>query len=78
MKLTRVWRPRRPLPVPESTPWRDTHVTREQSPVQVGISPQMPASMPRAEDDVATRDRSPAFHDSPGSGNGTSIRHFYF
>jgi hypothetical protein len=44
----------------------------------MGISPQMPWSMPRAEDDRTTLDRSPAFHDRPGSGNNTSTRHFYF
>ena len=76
MKAPRIWRRRRP--VAETPPRRDTHVTREQSPLQVGIAPQMPASMPRAEDDAKTRDQSPAFRDSPGSGKGTAVRHFYF
>ena len=78
MKLIRIWRPKHPRLVSETTPRRDTHVTREQAPLQIGIAPQMPGSMPRAEDDATTRDRSPAFHDRPGSGNGTNIRHFYF
>jgi hypothetical protein len=46
--------------------------------VHVGISPQLPASMPRWEDDATTRERSPAFHDQPGSGKDTSTRYFYF
>ncbi|HUE89708.1 MAG TPA: hypothetical protein VMO26_26835 [Vicinamibacterales bacterium] len=78
MKLIRIWRSRHPRPSREDTPRRDTHVTREQSPLRIGIAPQMPGSMPRAEDDAATREKSPAFHDSPGSGNGTAVRHFYF
>jgi hypothetical protein len=73
----RLWRPRR-RPAVKPAPRPDTHVTREQSPLQIGISPQMPGSMPRAEDDRATLERSPAFHDRPGSGNDTSTRHFYF
>lgn len=31
-----------------------------------GVSPQNPASMPRAEDDEETRRNSPEFHDRPG------------
>jgi len=77
MKLTRIWRPRTRRPVNDA-PRRDTHVTHEQAPLQIGISPQMPGTMPRAEDDRATHDRSPAFHDSAGSGKRTSTRHFYF
>lgn len=81
MNTTRVWRRRRQPPAPASPavpPAKDTHVTYDQAPLQIGISPQMPGSMPRAEDDDATRRRSPEFHDRPGSGNGTAIRHFYF
>lgn len=81
MKLTRVWRPRRPRPAadtPTAPPPKDTHITYEQAPLRIGISPQMPGSMPRAEDDAATRRESPEFHDRPGSGNGTAVRHFYF
>jgi hypothetical protein len=74
----RVWRRRDRRPFTEVTPLRDTHVTHEQSPVQIGISAQMPGSMPRYEDDAATRDRSREFHDQPGSGKDTSTRHFYF
>ena len=35
---------------------------------RAGISPQDPASMPRAEDDQATFDNSPEFHDRPNPG----------
>lgn len=77
-RLARIWRPRNRRRAPETVARRDTHITREQSPLQIGISPQMPGSMPRAEDDAATRERSPSFHDQPGSGKDTSTRHFYF
>lgn len=78
MKLPRIWRPRHRRAAAVPVPRRSTHVTHEQAPQQMGISPQMPGTMPRAEDDRATLDRSPAFHDPPGSGNNTSTRHFYF
>jgi hypothetical protein len=57
---------------------RDTHVTREQSPVGIGIDAQMSTSMPRAEDDVITRAGSRDFHDQPGSGGNTAHRHLFF
>jgi hypothetical protein len=75
---SRFWRPRDRRRIAQPTPRRDTHVSHDQSPVQIGISPQVPGSMPRAEDDGLTRDRSPAFHDQPGSGKDTSTRYFYF
>jgi hypothetical protein len=74
----RIWRRRDRRRTVEPAPRRDTHVTHGQSPVQIGISPAMPGSMPRAEDDAATRARSREFHDQPGSGKDTSTRHFYF
>jgi hypothetical protein len=77
-RLARIWKARNRRPTAEQPTRRDTHITREQSPLQIGISPQMPGSMPRAEDDAATRERSPSFHDQPGSGKDTSTRHFYF
>jgi hypothetical protein len=77
-RLARLWRRRDRRQIADAVPRRDTHVTQQQSPLQIGISPQMPASMPRYEDDAATRDRSPSFHDQPGSGKNTSTRHFYF
>jgi hypothetical protein len=77
-RLARIWRPRNRRQTTETAPRRDTHITHEQSPLQIGISPQMPGTMPRAEDDATTRERSPSFHDQPGSGKDTSTRHFYF
>ena len=68
--------PRRASPV--ATERRDTHVTREQSPVEIGIDAQMPNSMPRAEDDVITRAGSRDFHDQPGSGGNTACRRLFF
>ena len=59
---------------PETVPHRDTHVTREGAPVLPGINAQTPATMPRAEDDEATRANSPDFHDRPGSGKHTADR----
>lgn len=47
---------------------KDTHITAEQAPDRPGIDAQQPGTMPRAEDDAATRARSPEFHDRPGSG----------
>lgn len=61
-----------------TTPRKDTHVTKNDSPVSPGIDAQVPGSMPRAEDDVATRARSPEFHDRPGSGRHTADRHDVF
>jgi hypothetical protein len=75
---SRLWRPRGRRRTAAPPPRPDTHVTHDQAPVQIGISPQMPGSMPRAEDDAATRERSPEFHDQPGSGKDTSTRYFYF
>ena len=57
---------------------KDTHVTHTASPVLPGISPQTPGTMPRAEDDEATRAHSPEFHDRPGSGKNTADRLKYF
>ena len=59
---------------PDHVPHRDTHVTRENAPVLPGISPLAPGTMPRAEDDEATRANSPDFHDRPGSGRHTADR----
>ena len=57
---------------------RDTHVTKEQSRVGVGMDAQMPNTMPRGEDDVATRAGSRDFHDQPGSGNDIARRRRFF
>jgi len=62
----------------DAVPYRDTHVRREGSPVLPGITPQTPGTMPRAEDDEATRAHSPEFHDRPGSGKYTADRQRYF
>jgi len=70
----RWWRNNRPA----APPRKDTHVTHEEAPVRPGISAQTPDSMPRAEDDDATRAQSPEFHDRPGSGKYTSDRRIYF
>jgi hypothetical protein len=59
-------------------PRKDTHLTHEQTPVLPGINAQTPSSMPRAEDDEATRATSPEFHDRPGSGRHTADRLKYF
>jgi hypothetical protein len=61
-----------------TTTRKDTHVTKEGSPVRPGINPQTPESMPRAEDDESTRAHSPEFHDRPGSGKHTADRHRYY
>ncbi len=53
---------------------KDTHLTHEQTPVRPGINAQTPSSMPRGEDDDATRAQSPEFHDRPGSGKHTADR----
>ena len=57
---------------------RDTHVTHTDAPVLPGINPLTPGTMPRAEDDEATRAHSPEFHDRPGSGKNTADRLKYF
>ena len=62
----------------DTVPRVDTHVTHTASPVLPGINALTPATMPRAEDDEATRAHSPEFHDRPGSGKNTADRHKYF
>ena len=57
---------------------KDTHVTKEDSPVLPGIDAQTPGSMPRAEDDASTWANSREFHDRPGSGKYTADRQRYF
>jgi hypothetical protein len=57
---------------------RDTHLTKENTPERQGINAQTPDSMPRAEDDAATRAHSPAFHDPPGSGKNIADRRRFF
>jgi hypothetical protein len=57
---------------------KDTHVTKEGSPIRPGINAQTPESMPRAEDDESTRAHSPEFNDRPGSGKHTADRHQVF
>ena len=80
MKWTsRFWRPARSRRPARTLPLRkDTHITSEQAELRIGIDAQMPNSMPRAEDDAATRARSGEFHDRPGSGRDTANRSFYF
>jgi hypothetical protein len=80
MKFTsRIWRRRRrSRSAPEETQRRDTHVTPEQAVLRIGIDAQMPNSMPRAEDDAATRAGSPEFHDRPGSGRHIANRQLEF
>jgi hypothetical protein len=56
----------------------DTHMTSRDAPDRPGINAQTPDSMPRAEDDVATRANSPEFHDRKGSGKNTADRKKYF
>jgi hypothetical protein len=75
---SRVWRRRNRSRSAETTPRPDTHVIHEQSPSQLPLSPQMPGSMPRAQDEPATRDKSPGLHDQPGSSKEPSTRYFYF
>jgi hypothetical protein len=62
----------------DNTTRRDTHVREEDAPVGPGINAQTPDSMPRAEDDAATRAHSPEFHDRPGSGKHTADRQEVF
>jgi len=57
---------------------KDTHLTNEDAPVRRGINAQTPNTMPRAEDDEATRAHSPEFHDRPGSGKHTADRQRVF
>ena len=57
---------------------KDTHVSYDDAPVRPGINAQTPSSMPRAEDDDATRAHSPEFNDRPGSGKHTTDRLIYF
>jgi hypothetical protein len=57
---------------------KDTHVTHADAPVRPGISPQVPGSMPRAEDDAETLAHSRDFHDRPGSGRDTANRLKFF
>ena len=57
---------------------KDTHVTHTDAPVLPGINALTPGTMPRAEDDEATRANSPEFHDRPGSGKNTADRLKYF
>ena len=59
-------------------PHKDTHVTKENSPEGPGINAQTPDSMPRAEDDAATRAHNPQFHDRPGSGKHIADRQHHF
>jgi hypothetical protein len=74
----RFWRRRDRRTLTQVTPREETHVTHEQSPLQLGIPLQVPDSMPRSDDDAATRDRSRPLHNGPGSGKDTSIRTFSF
>ena len=62
----------------DAVPRRDTQVRDSGSLVLPGISPLTPGTMPRAEDDEATRANSPEFHDRPGSGKNTADRLKYF
>jgi hypothetical protein len=63
---------------PRKTTRKDTHVTKEESPVKPGIDAQNPSSMPRAEDDEFTRAHSPEFHDRPGSGKNIADKERFF
>lgn len=62
----------------DAKPRHDTHIRSEDAPDRPGIDAQTPDSMPRAEDDAATRSGSPEFHDRPGSGKLTADRQQYF
>lgn len=59
-------------------PRKTTHVTHADAPPQPGISPLSIGTMPRAEDDEATRAGSYEFHDRPGSGRHTADRLEHF
>ena len=63
---------------PDTVPYIDTHVTHQGAPVLPGINAQTPGTMPRAEDDKATRANSPEFHDRAGSGKHTANRLKFF
>ena len=65
-------------PAPAPGPHHDTHVTKEQSPVGVGIDAQSPNTMPRAEDDATTRAGDRDVHDQAGSGDDISRRRLFF
>jgi len=65
-------------PAAGTAPRTDTHVTHAGAPVLPGINALTPGTMPRAEDDEATRAHSPEFHDRPGSGKNTADRLKYF
>ena len=75
-----VMKPTTPSPLvnADAPSRKDTHRTKEDSPERPGINPQTPDTMPRAEDDEATRANSPEFHDRPGSGRHTADKHRYF
>jgi hypothetical protein len=63
---------------PNTTVPKDTHVTYDEAPVRPGINAQTPSTMPRGEDDDATRAHSPEFNDRPGSGKHTADRLTFF
>lgn len=65
----------RAVPQPDH---HDTHLTNAQTPLGPGVGSQSPETMPRAEDDAATRAGSPEFHDRPGSGKHTADRMTYY
>jgi len=65
-------------PAAGTGPRNDTHVTHTGAPVLPGINALTPGTMPRAEDDEATRAHSPEFHDRPGSGKNTADRLKYY
>jgi hypothetical protein len=62
----------------DTVPRTDIHVAHTGAPVLPGINALTPGTMPRAEDDEATRAHSPEFHDRPGSGKNTADRLKYF
>ena len=76
MMTAKSWRVN--LGGPNAPMRNDTHVTHADAPVRPGINAQTPNSMPRAEDDDATRAHSPEFHDRPGSGKHTADKRIYF
>ncbi len=63
---------------PDGASDRVTHLTLDDTPVRPGINAQTPSSMPRAEDDEATRAQSPEFNDRAGSGKHTADRLNHF
>ena len=70
-KPAKIVRPNAALP-------KVTHLRHDDAPVRPGINAQTPSSMPRAEDDEATRAHSPEFNDRPGSGKHTADRLTHF